>query len=623
MSYTAVGDQFRVSRNDSDEYGSAEQDVAWLSTGRFVVVYRELYRDGYAQVYEADGTPVGDRILIVSTVRSPEQPAVTALADGGFAVSWHETIDSDFAEGEVFCATYDANYVRRDEFYGNIGTVEGSQVDTDIVALAGGELVTVWTDYSGDSTIKGRLIDPPGDQFAVTAPDDEKAEFRPSAASLAGGNFVVAYIAPDASEYGVEARIYAPDATPLGEAFRVNTYGLYYQFLPQVAGLTDGGFVVVWQDESGAYDDASGLGDIDGMAIKAQVFEADGTRRGAEFLVNTITAGSQTRPAIAALSDGGFVVAWQGTPGDDTDVYAQAFTSDGGRSGGELLVNTTTAGYQYDVQVAAAGDSGFVVTWTSVVSTEGPYFTGQSVEARLFRPDGMDVGGIEGGAAGETLRGTAAGERVAGLGGDDVLFGLGGDDRLYGGGGDDVLKGGAGDDRLEGGADSDTADYAEATGGVAVSLARIGAQDTGGAGVDTLIAVENLLGSRRDDLLTGDAVANRLRGATGDDRLFGGGDDDFLFGDGGDDVLDGGAGYDVLAGGAGIDRFVLTSLDGDLIKDWRKGELIDVGALHAAAVQLSVYGGKTTARFDVDGDGFYDGSILIYATGLDVTDFVL
>ena len=60
-------------------------------------------------------------------------------------------------------------------------------------------------------------------------------------------------------------------------------------------------------------------------------------------------------------------------------------------------------------------------------------------------------------------------------------------------GGEDLLDGGEGDDTLDGGTGIDTASYALAAGGcVAVSLALAGAQDTGGAGIDTLLSIENL-----------------------------------------------------------------------------------------------------------------------------------
>ena len=67
---------------------------------------------------------------------------------------------------------------------------------------------------------------------------------------------------------------------------------------------------------------------------------------------------------------------------------------------------------------------------------------------------------------------------------------------------------------------SDTASYADAASGVTVSLALHGsAQDTGGAGTDTLVNIENLTGSAFDDTLTGDAGANVLSGLDGDDTL--------------------------------------------------------------------------------------------------------
>src|SRR5258708_867459 len=78
------------------------------------------------------------------------------------------------------------------------------------------------------------------------------------------------------------------------------------------------------------------------------------------------------------------------------------------------------------------------------------------------------------------------------------------DDTLTGVGNANTLKGLAGDDTLNGGAGNDTASYADAGSGVNVSLALQGsAQDTSGAGTDTLSNIENLTGSAFDDTLTG------------------------------------------------------------------------------------------------------------------------
>jgi Ca2+-binding RTX toxin-like protein len=107
--------------------------------------------------------------------------------------------------------------------------------------------------------------------------------------------------------------------------------------------------------------------------------------------------------------------------------------------------------------------------------------------------------------------------------GDDKLYGGVGNDDLQGDGGQDLLDGGAGNDSLDGGAGEDTASYASATAAVKVSLAILTAQNTLGAGTDTLINIENLTGSAFGDTLTGDTGNNLLRGGLGDDKLTGGG----------------------------------------------------------------------------------------------------
>lgn len=162
---------------------------------------------------------------------------------------------------------------------------------------------------------------------------------------------------------------------------------------------------------------------------------------------------------------------------------------------------------------------------------------------------------IESGSA--TLVGQAPGtppgaaEIIAGAG-DDLLTAYGMDaDTLMGGAGDDTLAGPAGTDLFDGGTGEDTVDYRGADGQVKIDLADIGA-NTGEAAGDTLIAIENLIGSRFNDILIGDDGDNRLSDAQGRDRLDGGGGNDYLLGSG-DDTLSGGDGDDTLEGGAVVD----------------------------------------------------------------------
>jgi Ca2+-binding RTX toxin-like protein len=72
----------------------------------------------------------------------------------------------------------------------------------------------------------------------------------------------------------------------------------------------------------------------------------------------------------------------------------------------------------------------------------------------------------------------------------------------------DIINGLSGDD---------TVSYASATSAVNVSLSIAGPQSTGGSGIDTLISIENITGSNFDDTLQGDAGNNVLNGGLGSD----------------------------------------------------------------------------------------------------------
>ena len=173
---------------------------------------------------------------------------------------------------------------------------------------------------------------------------------------------------------------------------------------------------------------------------------------------------------------------------------------------------------------------GTTVTLTSNSSNVVAALTGGLTEAtRTVIED------ANGGAGNDTLIGNAVANKLVGNAGNDSLSGRAGDDSLSGGLGTDTLQGGDGTDTLDGGTGHDTAAYADAAAAVTVTI-KAGAQDTLGAGTDTLISIENLTGSAFNDNLTGNNNANLLIGLAGDDRLDGSGGADTLYGGAGNDT---------------------------------------------------------------------------------------
>ena len=146
----------------------------------------------------------------------------------------------------------------------------------------------------------------------------------------------------------------------------------------------------------------------------------------------------------------------------------------------------------------------------------------------------------------DVLSGTGLGNVLQGLAGNDSLFGLAGNDLLDGGSGNDVLDGGTG---------VDTANYAGLRAGVVVNLALTTQQNTGAGGRDTLVSIENLVGTFRNDKLTGNSSVNMLEGGSGDD------------------LLDGGLLGDTMLGGRGNDTFIVDHAKDVVIE--RAGEGID------------------------------------------------
>ena len=276
-----------------------------------------------AQVFETDGTKSGIEILVnTQTADFQTSPAITALSDGGFAVSWRTSDDTQ--DGSV------------------------SAIKAQVFSAVGGKL---------------------GSEFLVNT-NATGAQGQGDIANLSNGNFVVTWRTDNAADDGdgnaIKGQVFNTAGVKQGTEFLVNTQADMDQTNAMVTGLEGGGFVVTWETLDTSQDGS-------GTAVKAQVFDSTGAKQGTEFLVNSNVVSDQIAPAIHSLSTGGFVITW-GTldatqDGNQQAIKAQVFDATGAKQGSEFLVNSMNlvAGWG-DIEKRMGEQPGIVATATNPVS---------------------------------------------------------------------------------------------------------------------------------------------------------------------------------------------------------------------------------------------------------------
>jgi Ca2+-binding RTX toxin-like protein len=276
--------------------------------------------------------------------------------------------------------------------------------------------------------------------------------------------------------------------------------------------------------------------------------------------------------------------------------------------------------------------------------------TGTTADDTIY--GGIDRNTINGGDGNDTIY---AGHN------NDIINGGNGDDIIYAGAGTDHIIASAGNDIINGGDGHDFVDYRNSTSGVTVKL--LNGTATDGTNTDTLISIEEVIGSnfadkiigshnedaisgeggddilkgrQGDDWIDGGAGNDIVNGNKGDDTLFGGSGDDIIHGGFGNDIIHGQSGQDTLHGRTGADTFVFDSSalsDVDTILDFTlsDNDAVDISALlHAYDpltdlitdfVQITDNGTDSFLSVDQDGAGtvlgFQQIAQLNNITGLD------
>lgn len=303
-------------------------------------------------------------------------PAMATLADGGFVTVWQAASTDG---GQLWAQLRDAGgNARGAAFAVTSASDAAAEGEPSVAALHDGRFVVAYTVRSGDAAhIAYRIVGADGSAGAQQLADSGAAAAAdtamPDVAVLADGTFALAWRA----DGQVQVRQFGLDGAPLGAQQTFGALGSAYD--PGIAAH-GGGFVVVWGEMG------------DGNVYAAGPGQAPAVVSGDGYAATISTAAPLA--SIAALSDGGYVVAWDSYLNSpygfaQSDIFFQRYDAAGHAVGGRVQANVDGGAGRFAASVAARDDGGFVIGWQSQAGD----FDGSGVFARRFDASGaaLDV----------------------------------------------------------------------------------------------------------------------------------------------------------------------------------------------------------------------------------------
>ena len=531
------------------------------------------------QLYNADGSPASGEFLVNQTTFGDQEDAVVAgLSDGRFVVAWKDVslTGGDNSGASVRARIFNVDgSPAGDEFLVNTRT-ESDQSDPAIAALAGGGFVVTWTDRfsSTDLDIRGRAFDATGAALGSDFPIDTSGnndETQSAVVGLANGNYAVVWQDEGTltdNDFGTHIRgtIMSGNGSTVVDQFIVNSENasnLRDQTQPAIDLLSDGNLIVTWSSE---FARPSGGFEFD---IRGRVLGPNGAPLAGE---NPLGGGlnDDFGSAVSALANGSYAVAWENTADVDLNqsdgslshIRADLFVGAGETSlSDDFVVNSSTNGRQGQASLTTLADGRLIATWTDFGGNSGT--PGSDVRGQMLDPRTEAV----------HLTGTALNDDWIGTRFNDIMNGGVGNDTLKGAGGQDLLDGGPGADDMHGGAGDDIYIVDDA-GDFVDEFFEAGGTDTVvsfvsfalGFGVERLsligLSAINGTGNELANLIGGNAAANVLDGGAGADTMDGGsGDDTYIVDDVGDRL------FEAAAGGTDLVRSSVSFALGDFFEN--------------------------------------------------------
>lgn len=554
-----------------------QKKIVQLANGNLVYVWVQS-TEVYMQLIDPLGNLIGNRVDIGNGT-GLVVPDVSALPGGGFIITfmgYNNTIDQSRIELAEFDAAgnavSDSPVVRTNDT--PVGVTYGFPDSS--VSSATSVLIAYERTEGGLTRISGTIYNPTantyGAEFTIfTTVAATSEHFRPQTATLSDGNYVVV-ANRNADDDAIIYRIYSPAG--VAETFVTIVSGTstngFVDNTARVAALTGGGFVIAWVNV-----DAS---DTD---ILFRVYDNAGvqTATGAVDFTGS-SANNNSTPTIVALADGSFVISYLDASDLNTRLNRSEHFTAAGVSLGIATYNSSNGAGPYGSVIDTAGvglaDGRFVMVGGFINGGFGadPFIEFLDTRDAANTPSVYTgTPWIVGTIGNDTIIADAAADVIHGWTGNDTITEPGsGTQDIYGDDGDDriIVVSSIGVDLFDGGAGTDFIDWTASSASGATFNLATGTA-TLSLSSEVMANFEHLIGTNNADTIIGTTTANILFGRDGNDAIDGGGGDDILIGEGGNDTLTGGTGLNTLQGGIGDDIYIIANGGDSVIEFGNEG----------------------------------------------------
>jgi hypothetical protein len=317
--------------------------VAVLPNGGAVFVWQGGalgFQKIYARFLNPDGTFATRDVLVGADTNQPSlNPSVVVLAGGDVVIAWSRMEADGHLQGICLQRLSATGALLGTEWVAN-QTTQYNQSQPALAALAGGGFVVTWVSESVRGTdpniretssetysvdIFARRYDAAGNALGGEFKVNTQLHYcsRPSLAAAGDGGFTVVWEQRDTAVrtngLDILARSYDGTGAAIAPAAVVNatTYGDQYE--PRIAAQ-GAAYLVVWTSlgQDGSFE-----------GVYGRALTASGAASGEEFLVNTTTVNRQIHPDVAADAAGRLLVVWASFTrvATGSDLYAQRYAS--------------------------------------------------------------------------------------------------------------------------------------------------------------------------------------------------------------------------------------------------------------------------------------------------------